>query len=85
MRETAPFRAHWIRENGSKPISEILSEFPRLMDTPGMVNIILTQYLNCLSFEGYYFININYDKMLASHSAIKTKKNKKINDCFSLS
>ncbi|KAG1924760.1 hypothetical protein F2P79_025951, partial [Pimephales promelas] len=72
MRETAPFRAHWIRENGSKPISEILSEFPRLMDTPGMVNIILTQYLNCLSFEGYYFININYDKMLASHSAIKT-------------
>ncbi|CAM4448958.1 unnamed protein product [Leuciscus chuanchicus] len=37
MKETAPFRAHWIREYGSKPISEILSEFPRLMDTPGMI------------------------------------------------
>ncbi|XDV26034.1 hypothetical protein PO909_029838 [Leuciscus waleckii] len=38
MKETAPFRAHWIREYGSKPISEILSEFPRLMDTPGMIS-----------------------------------------------
>ncbi|XP_056102916.1 uncharacterized protein LOC130082154 [Rhinichthys klamathensis goyatoka] len=38
MKETALFRAHWIRENGSKPISEVLSEFPRLMDTPGMIS-----------------------------------------------
>ncbi|XP_051957443.1 uncharacterized protein LOC127625980 [Xyrauchen texanus] len=38
MKATALFRAHWIRQNSSKPISEILSEFPRLMDTPGMIS-----------------------------------------------
>ncbi|XP_051536720.1 uncharacterized protein LOC127430740 [Myxocyprinus asiaticus] len=38
MKATALFRAHWIRQNSSKPISDILSEFPRLMDTPGMIS-----------------------------------------------
>lgn len=37
MRETAIHRGKWIRSNGSKSISEILKEFPRLVDNPGMV------------------------------------------------
>lgn len=37
MKETAVYRGKWIRNNGSKTIPEILKEFPRLVDNPGMV------------------------------------------------
>lgn len=37
MKETALHRAQWIRANGTKSIEEITCEFPRLLDTPGMV------------------------------------------------
>ncbi|CAM4578200.1 unnamed protein product [Leuciscus chuanchicus] len=37
MRGTAVYRAQWIRENGSKSLIEITQEYPRLLDTPGMV------------------------------------------------
>lgn len=37
MKETAIHRAQWIRANGTKSIEEITCEFPRLLDTPGMV------------------------------------------------
>lgn len=37
MKKTAGYRARWIRANGSKAIADIISEFPRLVDTPGMV------------------------------------------------
>lgn len=37
MKETAVYRGMWIRKNGSKSIPEILKEFPRLVDNPGMV------------------------------------------------
>lgn len=37
MRGTAIYRAQWIRENGSKSLIEITQEYPRLLDTPGMV------------------------------------------------
>ena len=37
MKQTAMYRGVWIRSNGSKSILEILTEFPRLIDNPGMV------------------------------------------------
>jgi len=37
MKETAIHRAQWIRANGTKSIEDINCEFPRLLDTPGMV------------------------------------------------
>ncbi|KAE8292760.1 hypothetical protein D5F01_LYC07852 [Larimichthys crocea] len=37
MLETAVHRANWIRQNGTKTIQNIMAEFPRLMDTPGMI------------------------------------------------
>ncbi|XP_052433847.1 uncharacterized protein LOC127974538 [Carassius gibelio] len=38
MKETAIHRAQWIRANGTKSIEEITCEFPRLLDTPGMIS-----------------------------------------------
>lgn len=37
MKETASYRAKWIRQNGTKSIAEVLREFPHLLNTPGMV------------------------------------------------
>ncbi|XP_058616377.1 uncharacterized protein LOC131530244 [Onychostoma macrolepis] len=37
MRGTAIYRAQWIRENGSKSLMDITQEYPRLLDTPGMI------------------------------------------------
>ncbi|KAF5902298.1 uncharacterized protein DAT39_007973, partial [Clarias magur] len=37
MKETAVYRGKLIRSNGSKSIPEILEEFPRLIDNPGMI------------------------------------------------
>ncbi|XP_027869415.1 uncharacterized protein LOC114142362 isoform X2 [Xiphophorus couchianus] len=37
MRETAVYRAGWIRSSGTIPMQQIFAEFPRLLDTPGMV------------------------------------------------
>jgi len=39
MKETL-FRAHWIRENDKLSDIGLEPEFPRLMDTPGTVNIM---------------------------------------------
>ncbi|KAG7238760.1 hypothetical protein INR49_031276 [Caranx melampygus] len=36
MKETATYRGKWIPSNGSKSIPEMLKEFPRLVDSPGM-------------------------------------------------
>ena len=44
MLETAVHRANWIRQDGAKTIQNIMAEFPRLMDTPGMVSL----HLQCL-------------------------------------
>lgn len=41
--QTAIHRAQWIRANGTKPIQAIIEEFPRLLDTPGMVSLHLTE------------------------------------------
>ncbi|XP_051989035.1 uncharacterized protein LOC127648409 [Xyrauchen texanus] len=38
MKETAIHRAQWIRANGTKAIEDINCEFPRLLDTPGMIS-----------------------------------------------
>ncbi|XP_028826875.1 uncharacterized protein LOC114785189 [Denticeps clupeoides] len=38
MKETAIQRAKWIRNDGSKTIMEIAKEYPRLLDTPGMIS-----------------------------------------------
>ncbi|ROI73787.1 hypothetical protein DPX16_22898 [Anabarilius grahami] len=38
MKETAIHRTQWIRANGTKSIEEITCEFPRLLDTPGMIS-----------------------------------------------
>ncbi|CAM4570737.1 unnamed protein product [Leuciscus chuanchicus] len=38
MKETAIYRGKWIRNNGSKSIPEVLKEFPRLVDNPGMIS-----------------------------------------------
>ncbi|XP_054876693.1 uncharacterized protein LOC129351887 [Poeciliopsis prolifica] len=37
MRETAVYRAGWIRSSGTIPMQQIFAEFPRLLDTPGMI------------------------------------------------
>lgn len=39
MQETVVYRAQWIRTNGTKSIQDIIAEFPRLVDTPGMVRL----------------------------------------------
>ncbi|KAA0716592.1 hypothetical protein E1301_Tti019184 [Triplophysa tibetana] len=36
MKDTAIYRGEWIRSNESKSIPEILTEFPRLLDNPGI-------------------------------------------------
>lgn len=49
MKQTALQRGRWIRSNGSKSLPEILEEFPRLVDNPGMVRndfAIAVVYLN---------------------------------------
>ncbi|XP_057201278.1 uncharacterized protein LOC130561138 [Triplophysa rosa] len=38
MKETAIHRAKWIRDNGTKAVMEIVKEYPRLLDTPGMIS-----------------------------------------------
>ncbi|XP_034089809.1 uncharacterized protein LOC117557924 [Gymnodraco acuticeps] len=38
MNQTALHRGKWIRSNGSKSLPEILTEFPRLLDNPGMIS-----------------------------------------------
>ncbi|XP_051519579.1 uncharacterized protein LOC127420962 [Myxocyprinus asiaticus] len=38
MKETAIHRAKWIRDNGTKGLTEIVSEYPCLLDTPGMIS-----------------------------------------------
>ncbi|XP_078030276.1 uncharacterized protein LOC144466599 [Epinephelus lanceolatus] len=38
MKETVIYQGKWIRSNGSKSIPEILKEFPRLVDNPGMIS-----------------------------------------------
>ncbi|KAF3833196.1 hypothetical protein F7725_026861 [Dissostichus mawsoni] len=38
MNQTALHRGKWIRSNGSKSLPEILTEFPRLVDNPGMIS-----------------------------------------------
>ncbi|XP_078024425.1 uncharacterized protein LOC144463558 isoform X2 [Epinephelus lanceolatus] len=37
MVDTAIHRAQWIRSDGSKSLPEILAEYPRFLDTPGMI------------------------------------------------
>ncbi|XP_049458324.1 uncharacterized protein LOC125904754 [Epinephelus fuscoguttatus] len=37
MRDTAIYRAKWIQEHGTRTVAEIQTEFPRLVDTPGMI------------------------------------------------
>ncbi|XP_026124521.1 uncharacterized protein LOC113106635 [Carassius auratus] len=38
MKETALYRAKWIRQNRTKSITEVLHEFPHLLNTPGMIS-----------------------------------------------
>ncbi|KAA0718498.1 hypothetical protein E1301_Tti021987 [Triplophysa tibetana] len=38
MKETALYRAKWIRQNGTKSIAEVVREFPHLLSTPGMIS-----------------------------------------------
>lgn len=45
MKDTAIYRGEWIRSNGSKSIPEILTEFPRLLDNPGMVKKYFLYYV----------------------------------------
>lgn len=37
MADTAIHQAQWIHSDGSKSLPEILAEYPRFLDTPGMV------------------------------------------------
>ena len=45
MLKTAIHRAQWIRGDGTKSLLNIVEEFPRLLDTPGMVSLHLTECL----------------------------------------
>ncbi|KAI1900225.1 hypothetical protein AGOR_G00047810 [Albula goreensis] len=38
MRETAIYRANWIRQGSPKSVAEILQEYPHLLATPGMIS-----------------------------------------------
>jgi hypothetical protein len=40
MEKTASSRAQWIRKNADLRIEEVIKEYPRLFDTPGMVLLI---------------------------------------------
>lgn len=40
MMKTVLNRAGWIRDNSDLPIKAIINEYPRLFDSPGMVNIV---------------------------------------------
>ena len=44
MLKTAVHRARWIRDVG-KNLQSIVEEFPRFLDTPGMVSLHLTDYV----------------------------------------
>lgn len=45
MEETVIHRAKWIRANVTKAVVNIMMEFPRLVDTPGMVSLHLKSYV----------------------------------------
>uniref|UniRef100_UPI003AAF1029 uncharacterized protein n=1 Tax=Centroberyx gerrardi TaxID=166262 RepID=UPI003AAF1029 len=72
MRETAIHRAKWIKENGTKSLDEIVREYPRLLDTPGMISqdfsIIYPQHAEKL-FETW--ILVFKDKILCFASQEK--------------
>ena len=44
MEKTAVKRVAWIRDNPGQPFDNIIQEYPRLFDTPGMVSTIYTIY-----------------------------------------
>lgn len=49
MKKTAVKRAEWIRNNPGQPFDNILREYPRLFDTPGMViTFLFSVSKNCL-------------------------------------
>lgn len=59
MKETAIQRAKWIRDHGSKTIMEIVKEYPRLLDTPGMVGLKCKNKIICsLSSFLYNFLQL---------------------------
>ncbi|XP_016366511.1 uncharacterized protein LOC107707121 [Sinocyclocheilus rhinocerous] len=65
MKETAIQRAKWIRDNGSKTIMEIVKEYPRPLNTPGM---ILQDFLilnpDCASKLAENWVSVFKDKIL---------------------
>lgn len=54
MEKTALNRADWIRKNPDLPMQEVIKEYPRLFDTPGMVyNTVNLQISNEILFIRY--------------------------------
>ncbi len=71
MKETAIQRAKWIRDNGSKTIMEIVKEYPRLLDTPGMVGLILIHTVLPNSQKiGYLYLRIRFYSLPAKRSKL---------------
>lgn len=51
MEKTAFNRAEWIRKNSDLSMQEVIKEYPRLFDTPGMVLLICKNLTTCYSFN----------------------------------
>ncbi|XP_073789441.1 uncharacterized protein [Danio rerio] len=76
MKETAIQRAKWIRDDGSKTIMEIAKEYPRLLDTPGMISqdfLILNP--DCASKLTENWVPVFKDKILQVASKQKQALN----------
>ncbi|XP_033124873.1 uncharacterized protein LOC117123132 [Anneissia japonica] len=53
MKKTAAKRAEWIRANPGQPFNNIMTEYPRLFDMPGMVSILFGWFV---IFKCFHFI-----------------------------
>lgn len=62
MRDTAVHRAQWIRANGTKPIHEICREFPRLVDTSGMVCVLTGNITHSFKDLSSYRFDIDWPR-----------------------
>ncbi|XP_032366173.1 uncharacterized protein LOC116684900 [Etheostoma spectabile] len=72
MLETALHRAQWIRSNGTTSLLDIITEFPRLVDTPGMIS----QDFSVLHPESSGRLTENWNPLFSAKIICMAKKEK---------
>ncbi|KAL0967318.1 hypothetical protein UPYG_G00250720 [Umbra pygmaea] len=72
MLETAIHRAQWIRANGTTSMLDIVTEFPRLVDTPGMIS----QDFSVLHPESSGRLTENWNPVFSTKIICMAKKEK---------